>query len=199
MLALVASACSSNAVEVGPRERSEYSISRYEAEPVNGKIIHAIGIYEGGSGHSADHQPRADVTIEITDQGDRPVYLALASYQPVRWNVTGPGRVAVKAVYIDGFNKHEIAGIDRGRVINRSGQAQQSDGWGDQSQVGGGGWSGFPQRVSCPYTYGQSSGGGCESATVFLKNAEMLLRAPVASFTGVYNAQHFTIHAVPEL
>ncbi len=196
VLPLAACACSAGPmVEVVSRQYDHYEIDRFEAPPIEGDVIHAIGIYEGGSDHGPGLHPREDVTVEIEDQGGRPVYLALSSYEPVRWNITGPGAAAVKAVYLAGYHSQKIVGVKNAKVVDRSAERagdrdreEPDDGdWGVETTL----YSYAP--VSCTYTYAMPSGGGCASARQFLANARALLGGQVASFTGIYNAQHFRI------
>ncbi|WP_324742780.1 hypothetical protein U8326_05225 [Tsuneonella sp. CC-YZS046] len=197
VLPLAVCACSAGGpiVEVVGRQYDDYQADRYEAPSTDGDVIHAIGIYEGGSDHGPGLHPREDVTVEIDDQGDRPVYLALSSYEPVRWNITGPGAGAVKGVYLAGYHSQQVVGAKNARVVDRS---AERGGDRDREEPHDGGWgvetalySYAP--VSCTYTYATLSGGGCASARQFLTNARALFGAQVASFTGIYNAQHFRI------
>lgn len=193
---LPASACSSGAaVEIVSKQYADYQADRFEAAPFEGDAIHAIGIYEGGSRHGPGSHPLEDVTVEVADQGSRSIYLALSSYEPVRWIVTGPGAASVKGVYLDGYHNQQVVGVQNGKVIDRSARRN-----GDYSSpdLGDAGWgvkttlSTFAP-VSCTYTYLEPSGGGCDSAHQFLANAHGMFGAPIASFTGIYNAQHFRI------
>lgn len=195
---LLLAACgpsSGSIVEVVSRQYDHYEADRFEALPTKGDVIHAIGIYEGGSNHGPDRHPREDVTVEMEDQGSRSVYLALSSYEPVRWNITGPGAAAVKGVYLAGHHGQQVVGAKNAKVVDRS---AERGGDRDQEEPLDGGWGAETALysyapVSCTYTYATPSGGGCASARQFLANARALFGAQVASFTGIYNAQHFRI------
>lgn len=158
--------------------------------------IRAIGIYQGGSGHSHGDHPTEDVTIEVDDDRGSKLYLALSSYEPVRWNLTGPGAARVSGVYLDGYHQQSVTGAVPGTTIdNRSANRERdsagtratSSDWAEDPQFGAGG------RVSCTYTFPEASGGGCGSAHAFLANARSIFHAPVATFTGIYEGKHFRL------
>ena len=190
----------SDVVEIAHRETGSYPVDRYQAEAPTGTLIHAIGIYEGASNHGADNHPGADVTITIEDQGAHKIALALSSYEPVRWHLKGPGAGSVKAIYLAGYNRHTVDGATGARVVNESGRSQQVatfDGDRDNRDTG------FPSRdsdsgpVACTITYVQPDGGGCDDADNLIDRAADRLRGNLATFTGVYNADRFVIHAFP--
>ena len=186
-LALLTASCQfpdAHWVEVGPRERGEYRIDRYEPGSPEGPVLHAIGIYEGSSDHDSTHSPRATVTITIEDQGPQAVYLALSSYEPVKWHLSSSGASAVKGVYLGGYNAHTVTGgasnlliIDETLKTPRTYTSSNSE------------------RIACAITYRSPDGGGCEAGTGLTDRASALLNVKLTSFTGVYNAQSFTIHA----
>lgn len=198
-------ALSGNSVDVTAREASGYPVDRYERSVAEGPLLHAIGIYEASGGHSSKSHPVADATVEVESQGGREIYLALSSYEPVRWRLTGAGLADVKGVYLAGYNRHEVVGIEAGRVVNASGPAprgQSNAGWTSDDEVyeepayAGSGEDGEDTgRVSCTYTYWEGSGGGCESAIGLVGAAEDRFGASLASFTGVYNAKGFRVNA----
>jgi hypothetical protein len=184
-------------VDIVHQQYGHYQRNRFEAPVTEGNAIHAIGIYEGGSDHGPGRHTRADVTVEIEDQGGgKSIYLALSSYEPVRWIIAGPGAAAVKGVYLAGYHDQQVVGMAHGTVIDHSAERSEGGGWDEASD---GGWgmetaSYSYAPVGCTYTYAMPSGGGCASAQQFLANAHALFGAPIASFTGIYNAQHFRIH-----
>ncbi len=156
--------------------------------------IYAIGIYEGGSNHSAGYHPTEVVTVEIEKAEGEPIQLAVSSFEPTLWTVTGPGAGRVNAVYIDGHHRHSVQGLSNGaRVVNTSGpnrstRAPLGEGWGNASALADGG-----HYIGCAYTYPGPSGGGCEAGAAFVANAEAYLKGKVRSFSGIYNAQSFRI------
>lgn len=195
LLPAIAACRAGPTVDVVSRQYDRYEVDRFEAPPMEGDVIHAIGIYEGGSNHGPDRHPREDVTVEIEEQEGRSVYLALSSYEPVRWNITGPGAAAVKGVYLTGYHAQNVIGVAHAKVIDRS--AERTEDATLRDRDGDGGWGVetpiYSGPISCTYTYAEPSGGGCDSAWRFLANARALFSVPIASFTGIYNAQHFRI------
>ncbi|MCB2060814.1 MAG: hypothetical protein R3E09_07950 [Novosphingobium sp.] len=192
-----ACSASEHTVDVTASER-ESTISRFEQDVAEENVIHAIGIYEGGSNHSFRNHPIEIVQIDVQSQGGRGIYLALSSYEPVQWDIAGPGVDAVRGVYVDGYHRHEVTGVPGNIVTNWSNrrgpsakaEALSSD-WGGSAQAQN------PGAISCTYTYPGPSGGGCGSAERFMANARSRFHAPVATFTGTYNAQAFRIHRLP--
>ena len=190
----------SDVVEITHRETGKYPVDRYQAEAPTGTLIHAIGIYEGASNHDAASHPGADVTITIEDQGARKIALALSSYEPVRWHLKGPGVNSVTGIYLAGYNRHTVDGATGARVVNESGRPQQAATFADERDNRD---TGFPSRdsdsgpVACTITYAQPDGGGCDDADNLIDRAADRLRGNLATFTGVYNADRFVIHAFP--
>jgi hypothetical protein len=160
-----------------------------------GGTIHAIGIYEAQSDHSFGSHPEHPVKIYVHEQGDRKIQLALSSYEPVVWEIEGPGAGSVDGVYIDGHNRHRITGVDGARITNLSGPEGSSssatenyaDDWGAQT---------VPSemvRIGCAYTYPEASGGGCEAGRNFLWNAQQLFGRGPRTYTGTYQGDRFEI------
>lgn len=193
-----------NWVTVGPRERPEYNVDRFEASVQGGRVLHVIGIYEGASNHDFGHHPGADVTINIDDQGGQDLYLAVSSYEPVRWHVTGPGAASVRKVLVAGYHRHTADGISSGQVINRSGRSVSNDvveegheelrpkvpNYSPPETA-----SPADRPIACTMTYAAPDGGGCEAGLRLTAQAQALFPATLGTFTGVHNAQSFTIHA----
>ena len=196
-------ALSGNSVDITSRETAGYPVDRVEKPVDSGPAIHAIGIYEASGDHGHGRHPMADAEVVVEDQGGRPTYLALSSYEPVRWKLSGPGLADVKGVYLAGYNRHEIEGIAGGLVVNLSGNAEPArpGGWADEYEAyedrteRNTGPARDGPRVSCTYTFWEGSGGGCAAATEFVGHAEERFRATLASFTGTYNAHGFRVNA----
>lgn len=197
-------ALSGNSVEVTARETSGYPIDRVEKTVGQGPLLHAIGIYEASGDHGNGQHPMAEATVEVASQSGREIYLALSSYEPVRWRLIGDGMADVKGVFLAGYNRHEVVGIEAARVVNNSGPApggKARGGWTSDDEVydepayaGPAGDEGVAPRVACTYTYWEGSGGGCESAFGLVGAAEDRFGASLASFTGVYNAKGFRVN-----
>ena len=206
-LCLLLPACSlvsrsNELVEMRSEQGAKYPVDRYLADHIGAKVIHAIGIYEGGSRHDFDHSPRETVTVELDDPGPRKLFLALSSYEPVDWELIGPSVAAVHGVYLDGYNKQHVSGVRLALVTNRSlatlrdADASAED-VSEADQWSGARRSASSQPIACAYTYAKPSGGGCDAALQFTANAEALFEAKLTTFTGIYNAQYFRIHALP--
>ncbi|MFT3859307.1 MAG: hypothetical protein QM742_17985 [Aquabacterium sp.] len=81
-------------------------------------IVHVVGIYEGGSKRygSANRENLWPVRVEVRSASSRPVVLALASYEPVRWIVrSGGARVA--AILLAGNSGSAVISPGRERVL----------------------------------------------------------------------------------
>jgi hypothetical protein len=188
-------------VEVLGRERADRPISRFEAPQPEERIIHAIGIYESGAGHGKYAAAGAEVRVEIDRQPGREIFLALSAYQPVRWRLTGPGAAAVRGIYLAGYHRQQVSGAPQAQVIDRSAEFERAEenGGAMAEDAAPDTTDGKPHYVPvpCTITYADADAGGCPPAEQFLTNARLLLNAPVASFTGVYQADAFRIHAMP--
>jgi uncharacterized membrane protein len=86
-------------------------------------VVYAAGAYAGKetnfqidqSGHQAT---RMDVTV---NQPDKPVALILGAYEPTIWNVSWTADTRIVAVYISGYHRQAITGIDKSvPVLNSS-------------------------------------------------------------------------------
>ena len=193
-------ASGSDVVEITHRETGKYPVDRYQAEAPSGTLIHAIGIYEGASNHGTGSHPGADVTIVIEEQGAHKIALALSSYEPVRWHLKGPGAASVIGIYLAGYHRHSIDGANAARVLNESGRPQQAVTFDDDTNTRD---TGFPTLdrdngpSACTITYARPDGGGCVGSDDLTDRAVSRFNGSVATFTGVYNADRFVIHAFP--
>ncbi|MDB5770799.1 MAG: hypothetical protein JWM42_1173 [Burkholderia sp.] len=68
--------------------------------------VHMVGVYQGRS---------RDVSVSVRS-GPRPVVLVLASYEPVRWNVSNQG-ARIAAVLVAGYNPSTVNGTGNARVL----------------------------------------------------------------------------------
>jgi hypothetical protein len=76
--------------------------------------LHLIGLYEGsyppGVGHGGGFHPQGSAVVEV-HVTDRPVVLALCSYEPVKWQVRLGKGVQVQRVVLAGMHDQEAAGL----------------------------------------------------------------------------------------
>ncbi len=183
-LSAAPSACGQFATSMDPHsivvtasDRPQYKQERYDrpgSEKDDRDVIRVIGIYEGSSDHQGDYHPRADVDVEVADQGDKNLYLVLSAYEPVSWHLKGAGRKSVRGVILNGYNQHEIDGISSYHVVNKSGPGKYLE--------------------ACVYTYQTKPTGGCDSPVdLFAHISKMSDGDQVDSYLGVYNAKGFLV------
>lgn len=192
---LILAGCSLATVTVTGQER-DTKVDSHQEPVGTDPAIHAIGIVAASEVRDSTIRP---VRVEIADQKGREFYLALSSMFPVRWEIVGPGASAVKSVYLAGYSRSEVTGVEAYIVHNLSGQASRgiglytgnNDGW-----VPGGIETRY-QAVICTHSYSTAGGGGCDSAEDFVANAKLIFHAPLASFTGTETAHSFAISALP--
>lgn len=87
-----------------------------------------FGVYEGGypdgDRHSGGYHPQGEVDIylpEFSDSNpDRSVVLVLTAYEPVQWNISGPGRRIVQEVVASGYYNQEVVGFDSNIPVHTS-------------------------------------------------------------------------------
>ena len=204
--ALLLAGCGGPVVTVTSEQTGRQPVDRFERANPQDAAIHAIGIYEARAGQDDKHE-REDVIVDLQEKNpDQPLYLALSAYEPVRWLVTGPGAAQVQSVYLDGHYRQTIEGIGESvRVYNRSGAPEipepffEKNMGPDREKLNAerAEWRASfdalrQSRVACALT---QTGGAreCDNGALFLATAERLLKSRIATFTGVANAQRFTI------
>lgn len=77
-----------------------------------------VGAYEGtyptGVTHSGGYHPQGTINVYIGDEGsfaDKSLTLVLTAYEPVRWNITGPGVHSIGNVFASGYHTQEVSGL----------------------------------------------------------------------------------------
>ena len=115
---------------------SETPSASYEALGSSVYEIYNIGLYEPDNEHgwhfNSDgsfyhYQERGTATIYIEDQGGMPAALALGSYEPTDWILTGPGAAAIDSILLYGYYHHTISGMSStARVEERTYEAGSS-------------------------------------------------------------------------
>lgn len=204
--ALLVAGCGGPAVSVTSEDTGRQPVDRFERANPRGAAIHAIGIYEAREGQGERHE-REDVVVDLQEKNPKqPLFLALSAYEPVRWVLTGPGAGQVQGVYLDGHYRQTIVGIADGvRIHDRSGAPGipepffEKNMGPDREKLNAEReeWRASfdalrASRVECALT---QTGGAreCDNGALFLANAESLLKSRIATFTGVANAQAFTV------
>ncbi len=178
-------------VAIGGRQGND-SVQYLEPSGGGGAKVRAMGIFRASYDQIKDIPVEVAITIE--PQGREGIYLALASYYPVRWRITGAGANSVKGVYLAGYHGSSLTGLSNVKVQNLSGiPSRRID---DTPPPGGWGSSnGSRSPVPCAVDLG-SSRSPCVEAEDFIANAERLLGAKLGSFTGIDQAGSFTIKAL---
>ena len=148
--------------------------------------IIAIGIYEHANGRGINRSTPLPVTVSKAE--GPAIRLALSAYEPIEWQIGGPGAARVEAVYLDGFYTQSVSGLPLGtRTVNKSGHAHRgrgsaSAGWGSPKSSGS-----QIAEVDLARSYDSKKG------KAFVSNAETLLEGRVRSFTGTYYVEGFSI------
>ena len=191
MLNFMMLASCGQSVEIGGRQGND-SVQYLESNAEAGPKVRAIGIFRAR--YDQKENVPVDVAITIQPQGRDGIYLALASYYPVRWRITGPGASSVRGVYLAGFHASSVVELTNVKVQNLSGIASRRI---DDTPAPGGWGSSNGSRtpVPCAVDLG-SSRSPCVEAEDFISNAERLLGVKLGSFTGIDQAGSFTIKAL---
>ncbi len=85
-------------------------LSRYITSSSSPKEVHLVGVYEANSNHRAGYHPSGQVEVKVTRQ-DKPIILALSSYEPVEWNIQLEPGVVVEKVILNGYHDQKVIGI----------------------------------------------------------------------------------------
>jgi len=85
--------------------------SAYFARTMGSKELHVISVYEARSDHSAGYHPTGLVEVKVQRQ-EKPIILALSSYEPVHWNFTLSPGVEIEQIILNGYHQQSISGVD---------------------------------------------------------------------------------------
>jgi hypothetical protein len=154
-----------NPVTITSAEFDYYPVTGFYAPVADGKSVHMIGVYEAATDHTQSHV--ANITVD--DQGGRPLYLTLSSYEGVDWTFSGSGVGDIAGILLLAYTPSSVVGIDAARVT---------------ALIGPG--------VTIGYAY-QFPGAG---ATALIDYAGAFFGGPVDGLIGSYTANGFAI-AVP--
>lgn len=151
----------------------------YETLGLNAYEIYNIGLYEPDNEHgwrlnsdgSYSHfRERGTATIYIEDQNGIPAALALGSYEPTDWIITGPGADAIDSILLYGYHHHTITGMNSTATVD------------ERTYEGGG----------SPYIY---LSGAYNWPNGSISEIEGYFGSPITSFVGAYSASSFNIGA----
>ena len=152
------------------------SQSFYQAPGVVSYPIYNIGLYEATSNHGwkyvngqlVHYRERGTATIYIQEQA-APFGLALNSYEPVDWILTGPGVAKVAKILLYGYHHHTVTGQPANSIVLEMTYENKLD-------------AGY-LYASGGYTWPHSASG----------DIQKIFGYPVSSFAGSYRATSFVI------
>lgn len=102
--------------------------------------LHLIGVYEANANHTRDNNSTGTIDVKI-DRQDKPIILALSSYEPVIWNLNLEPDVVIEKIIVNGYHTQQITGVNNIPIQQYTyEQTGQSLGsfvykWDDNSQV----------------------------------------------------------------
>ena len=85
--------------------------SAYATSSVGESELHLISVYEARSDHSGGYHPVGSIDVKVQRQ-QKPMILALSSYEPVHWHLTPDPGVEIKRVILSGYHDQTISGIE---------------------------------------------------------------------------------------
>ena len=145
--------------------------SAYVTSSVGDKELHLISVYEAHSDHSSGYHPSGAIDVKVERQ-QKPMILALSSYEPVRWYLTLDPGVEIKRVILSGYHKQTISGAD-GIPVDR------------QDYSGGISVRNFPYASTSVYEAPENSS--------FVARLERMTGTRLTSALGCYRGTEFTI------
>ena len=86
--------------------------SSYTATSKQNQELHFIGVYESHSKHSGNHHPTGTINVKI-ERKNKPIILALSSYEPVEWNVILAPGVVVEKIILNGYHDQSVVGVSQ--------------------------------------------------------------------------------------
>lgn len=151
-------------------EYSDYSVTGFEAPVADGKSSYLLGVYEAATNHSHSHV----ANVFVDDQGGRPLYLTLTSYEGVDWTFSGSGVGSIAGILLSAYTPSSVIGVDAAKVTSLVGSTKY---------------------VGYAYTYPSAD------ATALIDYSTNFFRAPVDAAIMTYSGNGFAIAAsgaVPE-
>lgn len=151
-------------------EYSDYPVTGFEAPVADGKSVYLLGVYEAATDHTQSHP----ANVVVDDQGGRPLYLTLTSYEGVDWTFSGSGVGNIAGILLSAYTASSVIGVDAALVTS---------------------FVGSTTNVGYAYTYPSAS------ATALIDYSAAFFGAPVDAAIMSYSGNGFAIAAsgaVPE-
>lgn len=151
-------------------ENSSYAVTGFETPVADGKSSYLLGVYEAATDHTHSHV----ANVFVDDQGGRPLYLTLTSYEGVDWTFSGNGVGNIAGILLSAYTPGSVVGVDAAKVTSLVGSAK---------------------HVGYAYTYPSAD------ATALIDYSTKFFRAPVDAAIMTYSGNGFAIAgsgAVPE-
>lgn len=137
-----------------------------------------IGVYETLTPHYdvLGNHLQGNATVHITNGGEKPIVLALSSYEPTLWNIDIAPGVNVSQIILNGYYNQALSGVGGNLLVtNKSGLGNY--------------------LAACGYSW-PYNGGGCD--TNYLKSRlESFTGLTLSTFAGAYRATDFTVTTSP--
>ncbi|MGB3405264.1 MAG: hypothetical protein WBA77_21450 [Microcoleaceae cyanobacterium] len=134
--------------------------------------LHLISVYEANSNHSHGNHPTGMAEVKITRQ-DKPIVLALSSYEPVKWQLKIAPGVQIEKIILNGYHDQQISGI--------SGVPVEEYSYQDTGNYLG----------NFPYRWENIS--NSSSSPGLVNQLNQLTGTPLTSFQGCYRGTQFKI------
>ncbi len=84
--------------------------SAYVASALADKELHLVGVYESHPHHGDGRHPTGEIQVTVQRQ-DKPIILALSSYEPVNWNVQVEPGVEIEKIIVNGYHDQKVTGV----------------------------------------------------------------------------------------
>jgi len=100
------------------RDSIEIKVEEVETDVLMGSMAVGVGAYEGsypsGERHSFGYHPQGEIDVYLSENPNYKgsLTLVLSSYEPVKWNISGPGIGSIGEVLATGYYDQEVSGLD---------------------------------------------------------------------------------------
>lgn len=125
-----------------PPSNLEASCSNYVEPPKVGDDfeLHVVGVYESAAGQHGHGLPRVAGPVEVILRAtEKPVVLALSSYEPVSWNIVLRHGAVLAAVITSGYYTQTVSGVNAPLFeLGRGELCGYAYGWETEFNRGGG-------------------------------------------------------------
>jgi hypothetical protein len=148
------------------------TVSTFYTPSDSDQELHLISVYEANANHSYGNHPTGIAEVKITRQ-DKPIVLALSSYEPVKWQLQLAPGVQIEKIILNGYHDQQIAGV--------SGIPVEEYSYQDTGNYLG----------NFPYRWESSSDSATDPGLVSQLN--QLTGTPLTSFQGCYRGTEFKI------